>query len=144
MFQLIVFILASMFALTHGGCNAFGKQAQPGEVFTIPGHSHCFHYKCYNGVANLYREGCELDGKCYDVGFKFVIDCVTYVCKKVLENGNSVYKSIITCTECQDNNGLCHRPGGAVFSRIVGGVLFKRCTCALTGPGHVTYNCQHK
>ncbi|KAK3755156.1 hypothetical protein RRG08_021009, partial [Elysia crispata] len=76
-------------------CLVYGHRFRHGEVFSIPGYSHCLRYLCQHGGWTFHQEACEVDGQCHPVGSTFSRDCVTYRCEKT----NNWYqaKSIETC-----------------------------------------------
>ncbi|KAK3764096.1 hypothetical protein RRG08_006106, partial [Elysia crispata] len=91
-------------------CLVYGHRFRHGEVFSIPGYSHCLRYLCQHGGWTFHQEGSTFSTR----------DCVTTY--EVLLKTNNWYqaKSIETCLGGLGFRGTHSRTLSAVCGRNVG------------------------
>ncbi|GFR88076.1 hypothetical protein ElyMa_002508700 [Elysia marginata] len=120
-------------------CLVHGYRYRHGEIFSIPGFSHCLRYRCLHGGWDVHSEACEVDGQCHAVGSTFTSDCVTYKCEKT----NNWYQPTAIHTMCKDANGAC-RGEYETFPYVINGRRYNRCQCIVSSGGYVRYSCGGK
>ncbi|BFZ00384.1 hypothetical protein BsWGS_03422 [Bradybaena similaris] len=128
---------------TRGQCYVNGNVYTHGQIFTIPGFSHCIRYRCNNGAWGPFEEACEHNGRCHPVGSYYDDACTTYTCTRSSQNGYTYYQPVRTRTRCQDYYGTCH-DSGSQFSYAINGRLYQHCSCTARSDGFVSYRCSGK
>ncbi|RUS74942.1 hypothetical protein EGW08_017297 [Elysia chlorotica] len=131
---------------SQNDCLVHGYRFRHGEVFSIPGYSHCLRYLCQYGGWDVHQGACEVDGQCHNVGSTFSNrDCVTYTC----EMKNNMYQARSVQTLCKDADGHCRREW-ETFPYVINGRRYNRCQCIIghrsDGIGYTStrYSCGHK
>ncbi|GFO19120.1 hypothetical protein PoB_004562500 [Plakobranchus ocellatus] len=127
----------------HYDCMVSGYRFRHGEVFNIPGYSHCLRYRCVRGGWDIYDEACEVDGQCHRVGSTFERNCVTYRCERSVHGDGYWYQPNRIRTLCEDVQGRC-RGQGQTFAKYIRGHYYRRCQCLISAEGHIRYSCGNK
>ncbi|CAG5117172.1 unnamed protein product [Candidula unifasciata] len=126
---------------TRGQCNVNGNVYRHGQIFTIPGLSHCLKYRCASGGWDIYEEACQHNGICRPVGSSFEDACRTYTCTKTSRNNYSYYQATLVRTQCQDYYGACRQPGSQ-FPYAINGRVYQDCSCSTANNGYISYQCR--
>ncbi|RUS91905.1 hypothetical protein EGW08_000307 [Elysia chlorotica] len=121
-------------------CLVHGRHYRHGEIFSIPGYSHCLEYRCNRGGWSIVREACEVEGQCRPVGHYFDTGCRTYRCDKEDRGNYFYYQPTLVRTMCEDINRACRRPGDT-FSKVLNGRRYDQCQCIVSNSGQIRYSC---
>ncbi|KAK3768685.1 hypothetical protein RRG08_015848 [Elysia crispata] len=104
----------------HNDCLVNGYRYQHGQIFSIPGYSHCIRYRCNRGGWDIYRGACQVDGQCHRVGSYFEKHCRTYRCVKEDRKDHVIYRPSLLRTRCEDAKNRCRSPG-EIFTKVLKG-----------------------